>query len=74
MFILQTWEDPNHVDDETQTKGDNDPVDVVEIGSKVHKRGDVVPVMDLILIDFLIAVWHYHNYDLPLLTNVNCFL
>lgn len=33
--IFQTWEDPNHTDDETATKGDNDPLDVCEIGYKV---------------------------------------
>lgn len=33
--IFQTWEDPNHTDDETGTKGDNDPLDVCEIGYKV---------------------------------------
>jgi len=32
------------VDAATQCKGDNDPIDVCEIGSKVHKRGAVVPV------------------------------
>lgn len=32
------------MDKETNTKGDNDPIDIVEIGSKIHKRGDVVQV------------------------------
>ncbi|XP_075589017.1 inorganic pyrophosphatase Nurf-38 isoform X4 [Dermatophagoides farinae] len=40
----QTWENPNHIDQDTKTKGDNDPIDVIEIGSRVAKRGDVVPV------------------------------
>ncbi|KAJ8318536.1 hypothetical protein KUTeg_003627 [Tegillarca granosa] len=31
---METWEDPNHTDDETGTKGDNDPLDVCEIGYK----------------------------------------
>ncbi|PAV79761.1 hypothetical protein WR25_06585 [Diploscapter pachys] len=42
--LPQTWEDPNHVVPETGAKGDNDPIDVIEIGSKVHKRGAVVQV------------------------------
>ncbi|KAH7724102.1 inorganic pyrophosphatase [Aphelenchoides avenae] len=42
--IPQTWEDPGHVDEHTGAKGDNDPIDIIEIGSKVHKRGAVVPV------------------------------
>ncbi|KAJ6668854.1 hypothetical protein lerEdw1_012340 [Lerista edwardsae] len=31
----QTWEDPNHKDDSTGCCGDNDPIDVCEIGSQV---------------------------------------
>lgn len=42
--LPQTWEDPNHLDNETNTKGDNDPIDVLDIGSKIHKRGSVIQV------------------------------
>ena len=28
----QTWEDPSHVPDDTKFPGDNDPLDVIEIG------------------------------------------
>lgn len=42
--LPQTWEDPTHVTPETGTKGDKDPLDVCEIGYKVHKRGSVVQV------------------------------
>ena len=42
--IPQTWEDPNHVDPNTNCKGDGDPIDVCEIGSKIHKRGAVIKV------------------------------
>ena len=35
VFVLQTWEDPNHIDPETGCKGDGDPVDVCEIGHRV---------------------------------------
>ncbi|EDV25588.1 expressed hypothetical protein [Trichoplax adhaerens] len=40
----QTWEDPNHVDANTSCKGDNDPLDVCEIGYKVGKRGEIKQV------------------------------
>jgi len=33
--LWQTWEDPHHVDPHTGQKGDNDPIDVCEIGQKV---------------------------------------
>jgi inorganic pyrophosphatase len=39
----QTWEDPEHVD-ETGFAGDNDPVDVCDIGSRVALFGEVYPV------------------------------
>eukprot|EP00927_Polykrikos_kofoidii_P063742 TRINITY_DN58608_c0_g1_i1.p1 TRINITY_DN58608_c0_g1~~TRINITY_DN58608_c0_g1_i1.p1 ORF type:complete len:276 (-),score=41.02 TRINITY_DN58608_c0_g1_i1:53-880(-) len=40
----QTWEDPFVEHPETRCAGDNDPVDVVEIGSAPIARGAVVPV------------------------------
>ncbi|CAJ0564089.1 unnamed protein product, partial [Mesorhabditis spiculigera] len=42
--LPQTWEDPNHIAPETGAKGDNDPIDIIEIGSVVRHRGEVVPV------------------------------
>lgn len=42
--LPQTWENPRHVDASTQARGDNDPVDVLEIGQRVASRGDVLPV------------------------------
>uniref|UniRef100_A0A8C2TDN5 inorganic diphosphatase n=2 Tax=Coturnix japonica TaxID=93934 RepID=A0A8C2TDN5_COTJA len=42
--LPQTWEDPNHTDNNTGCCGDNDPVDVCEIGSKVRSSGEVVQV------------------------------
>jgi len=42
--IPQTWEDPNHTDPSTNCKGDNDPIDVCEIGQKIHARGSVIQV------------------------------
>jgi len=40
----QTWEDPNVVHQETKAKGDNDPLDVCEIGELVAKPGEVIQV------------------------------
>ncbi|KAK8181612.1 inorganic pyrophosphatase [Phyllosticta capitalensis] len=40
----QTWEDPNSVHPETKAKGDNDPLDVCEIGELVAKPGEVKQV------------------------------
>lgn len=40
----QTWEDPNRTDENTGQKGDNDPIDVCEIGYRVRSRGDVIQV------------------------------
>jgi nucleosome-remodeling factor subunit len=42
--LPQTWENPNHTDESTGCKGDNDPVDVCEIGHRVCERGDVIEV------------------------------
>ncbi|CAJ0927080.1 unnamed protein product [Ranitomeya imitator] len=49
----QTWEDPSHRDQDTKCCGDNDPIDVCEIGSKgcqvtrVCSRGEVIQVKPL---------------------------
>lgn len=40
----QTWENPDHLDAGTGCKGDNDPIDVLEIGYRVAKRGEVLKV------------------------------
>jgi len=37
----QTWENPEFVHPETKAKGDNDPIDAVDISSSVKKTGDV---------------------------------
>lgn len=39
--LPQTWEDPTVDDSECKAMGDNDPVDIIEIGSKVKKIGEV---------------------------------
>lgn len=42
--LPQTWEDPEHTDEHTNCKGDGDPVDICEIGTKVHKSGSIIKV------------------------------
>lgn len=57
--IPQTWEDPNHTDPATKAKGDNDPIDVFEIGSKIHRRGDVVQVCYMYLVEIKTGLQKY---------------
>ena len=45
--LPQTWEDPNTKDEVTDCNGDNDPLDVCEIGSKIQERGSVIEVKAL---------------------------
>jgi len=42
--LPQTWEDPNEADETTTCNGDNDPLDVCEIGSRIQERGSVVRI------------------------------
>ncbi|KAM9325475.1 inorganic pyrophosphatase [Gastrophryne carolinensis] len=42
--LPQTWENPSHIDENTGFGGDNDPIDVCEIGTKICERGDVIRV------------------------------
>lgn len=42
--IPQTWEDPADIDEHTGQMGDGDPIDVIEIGSKVASMGQVKQV------------------------------
>jgi len=46
-MLPQTWEDPKTINPETKCAGDNDPLDVVEIGSVALPMGAVVPVKPL---------------------------
>ncbi|CAJ1371210.1 unnamed protein product [Effrenium voratum] len=43
-YLPQTWEDPEVEHPELKVKGDNDPVDVVEVGSRTHEQGELVQV------------------------------
>ncbi|VDL72444.1 unnamed protein product [Nippostrongylus brasiliensis] len=74
--LPQTWEDPNHTVPDTGAKGDNDPIDVVEIGSKVQPRGAVVPVKivgTLALIDEGETDWKLVAIDIndPVASQIN---
>ncbi|XP_035992932.1 inorganic pyrophosphatase 2, mitochondrial [Fundulus heteroclitus] len=42
--LPQTWEDPNQKDEETNCCGDNDPIDVCDIGTQVCSPGQVIQV------------------------------
>lgn len=42
--LPQTWEDPHVLHPELKCKGDNDPIDVVEIGSKSLITGSIIQV------------------------------
>ncbi|KAI7871331.1 inorganic pyrophosphatase [Spinellus fusiger] len=42
--LPQTWEDPTHMNQETGAVGDNDPIDVCEIGEQVGQTGQVKQV------------------------------
>lgn len=39
--LPQTWEDPQHKDEDTSAFGDNDPIDVVDVGSRWKRTGEV---------------------------------
>jgi inorganic pyrophosphatase len=45
--LPQTWEDPNEEHPELKVFGDDDPIDVVEIGSKALEMGSVTEVKAL---------------------------
>lgn len=42
--LPQTWEDPSHTTEGTGCIGDNDPIDVIEIGTKQWRTGSIVQV------------------------------
>lgn len=51
----QTWEDPKHVSEETGYPGDNDPVDVIELGTRQRPLGSITRVKILGLIAMIDA-------------------
>jgi inorganic pyrophosphatase len=46
-MLPQTWENPDEIHPDTKCAGDNDPLDVVEIGSEALAQGTVEPVKAL---------------------------
>ena len=42
--LPQTWEDPSHINIETKARGDGDPIDICEIGSRIHSTGSIIKV------------------------------
>jgi len=40
----QTWEDPNVISEETGCPGDNDPIDVIELGTRQRPTGSITRV------------------------------
>jgi len=40
----QTWEDPKEISDETGCPGDNDPIDVIELGTRQRPTGSITRV------------------------------
>ena len=75
-IISWCFQDPNHTDDSTNCKGDNDPIDVCEIGHRIHPRGSVVQVKVLgvfAMIDEGETDWKVIAIDVndPLAENLN---
>ena len=75
----QTWEDPESVHPDAKAKGDNDPLDVCEIGLRILGVAEVAPVKVLgvlCLIDEGEADWKIIAISVsdpwaPLLNDVN---
>jgi inorganic pyrophosphatase len=42
--LPQTWEDPSQIHPDTKARGDNDPIDVCEIGESVGYTGQIKQV------------------------------
>ncbi|QKX63338.1 uncharacterized protein TRUGW13939_10508 [Talaromyces rugulosus] len=71
-----TWEDPSTIDSETNANGDDDPLDVCEIGSRVSTVGEVKRVKVLgafVIIDQGETDWKVVAVDVedPLATKLN---
>mmetsp|Transcript_52407 Transcript_52407/g.67217 ORF Transcript_52407/g.67217 Transcript_52407/m.67217 type:complete len:276 (-) Transcript_52407:76-903(-) len=45
--LPQTWENPNILHNELNCYGDNDPLDVIEIGSSILSLGSITPIKPL---------------------------
>jgi inorganic pyrophosphatase len=49
----QTWENPNIIDKNTNSPGDDDPLDAIEIGSRQFKCGQVIEVKVLCILGMI---------------------
>ncbi|KAG9344139.1 hypothetical protein JZ751_012621 [Albula glossodonta] len=76
--LPQTWEDPNHTDKDTCCCGDNDPIDVCDIGSKVCSAGQVIQVKVLGILamidegetDWKVIAINAEDPDAPVLNSI----
>ncbi|KAG5848381.1 inorganic pyrophosphatase 2, mitochondrial [Anguilla rostrata] len=76
--LPQTWEDPKHTDKDTCCCGDNDPIDVCDIGSKVCSSGQVIQVKVLGVLalidegetDWKVIVINAEDPDAPALNSI----
>ncbi|KAJ8407565.1 hypothetical protein AAFF_G00274220 [Aldrovandia affinis] len=76
--LPQTWEDPNHTDRDTRCGGDDDPIDVCDIGSKVCSPGQVIQVKVLGVLamidegktDWKIIAINTEDPDAPVLNSI----
>ena len=74
--LPQTWEDPTHTDPDTQAKGDSDPVDICDIGTRVHPMGSIIQVKilgTLAMIDEGETDWKMIGIDIndPMAAEIN---
>ncbi|XP_066576751.1 inorganic pyrophosphatase isoform X2 [Amia ocellicauda] len=76
--LPQTWEAPSLMDKDTQCCGDNDPIDVCDIGSKVCLPGEVIRVKVLGILamidagetDWKIIAINVEDADAPILNSI----
>lgn len=75
-MIPKTWEDPYVLTESTKTYGDNDPIDVLELGCEVGFPGQIKQVKvlgGLILVDEGQTDWKIFTIDVrdPLASSMN---
>ena len=72
--LPQTWENPEHIDEATGKKGDNDPIDVIDIGTRIPRRGEIIQVKILGVIGmhfFCLDSMSRHTFSTNLTSNDN---
>lgn len=55
----KTWEDPDHTDEETKCCGDNDPIDVCEIGTQVRRLEAYIEICNYKMLTLCSFVIHW---------------